>query len=256
VLPHIVWACLDPDYYSKDRQKLLDAFLRAKGVPKLQKIMEDEDNIYDCAQSAHEILQMHKTFSREWIRKHYKYLTPYITSACTMLIEKCKNAIPYQKIMNKYSPLVVARIIWRNQRLRTLMLDALYWQITNLENTKGGRNPSYKQMSSTTSSYTQAYYAFYRQPQGFSWGSIDVNQQEPYCLMTPLVIDWYKIIGQLPEIHKQYTRMWNEKKMEHYYAMQQQAAARVSEDMQLQLAKNKPTIVDGMKWNVINPLTP
>lgn len=242
VLPHIVWACLDPDYYSKDRQLLLKAFLTAKAAGAAKMVYDDPQN-FGSALTAHELLRIHKTFTREWVRKHYKYLTPYITSACIMLMEKCKNALPRALITSRFKPLDIARIIWRNKKLQTIMLDALYWQITNLENTKGGRNPSYKQMSSTTSSYTQSYYSFYRALQAFKWSSLELPDEEYERLMHPLVIDWYGVIGQLPEIHKHYTRMWTEKQQEHFFAM----------NAAMQENTKATTVVDGMQWNVINP---
>lgn len=42
---------------------------------------------------AHELVRQHKVFTKEWVRQHYKTLTPLVFSAAETFMQKCKNVI-------------------------------------------------------------------------------------------------------------------------------------------------------------------
>lgn len=199
-----VWDCLDPDFNPADRDGLLQSFLKSQtdGFLGLLQIHED----HDVRDVAFEVMRRHKTFCQEWVKRHYKNITPMIASAAENLAMKCVNVLPmgYRKL----PAIVIARILWRSPITCTLFAESLYWHINSIEQTRGGRNPSYKQMSTVSNHNAQSYYKLLRSIEGqfrmFVRDSQFPIDQEIEIMFHVLSIDWYDIAGQLPEIHKHF----------------------------------------------------
>lgn len=212
---HTVWQCLDPDFDPLDRNPLLITFLKARIEGYLAKIQADHVNVGDKKVASH-MLQQHKIFTSEWVKKNYKSLTPLVESASVMLIQKCLNVIPLP--LSQLPPAIIARILRRYEPISASFAEGVFWQMQELDNIKPGRNPSYKQLTHTSNAFAQAYYGLVRELKAMTWSietpeNSDANDLTK-LLLHPVCIDWYDIAGKLPMIHKQYKMKMKQREMQ------------------------------------------
>lgn len=195
VSQNMVWACLDPDYNPLDRIPLYKEILTHRISHKLT--MPTKRNI-ELA------LLEHKRFCKTWVWKHFRNLTPMVSSAAMVLVRKCMQVIPRE--YHHIGAMGLARILWRNERTSSLFHECVYHQICSNDTTKNGRNPSYKQMNSISNLYAQSYYQLIRELRKIPWrqvSSLDPASWKSYTFH-PDIIDWYDIVRQFPEIHQHF----------------------------------------------------
>lgn len=141
------------------------------------------------------------------MHKHYKNLTPTITSAAESLVSSFYDSF-ILGFRDKITLEMMTRIFMRDASLSPLFASCLNFHMSTLDQTRPWRNPTYKQMTVTSTASAQQYYALLR--------SIDAKrvsihktferlvEHEESRMFNPLVIDWYSIAGQLPQTHKHF----------------------------------------------------
>ena len=192
---NMVWACLDPEYNPIDRIPLMKELV----LHRISEILKKKGR-----RAIEASLMEHKRFCKTWVWRHFRNLTPMITSAASILVQKCMNAIPVR--YHSLGCLKIARILWRNERTSGLFHECVYHQICANDTTKNGRNPSYKQMNTISNMYAQSYYKLIRELKKLNWQqvtTVNPNVWESY-MFHPDVIDWYDIVRQFPEVHQQF----------------------------------------------------
>lgn len=204
------WACLQPDFDPSDRHSMLNLYIHSK----IQSTLVNVDlTTVDPPDVAHEMIRQYKTFNQEWAKLHYKNITPVITSHCETLVEKCIQAIPPR--LHWMPRIYLARTLWRCEDTRTPWQQALYWHITDTEQNRGGRNPSYKQMNNSLNHYAQSYYALIRSINQANW-DVMIPENNVVLQVTRIhTIDWHSIVGQLPYVHKKFQSMRSYNAMEY-----------------------------------------
>jgi len=204
------WACLQPDFDPSDRHSMLNLYIHSK----IQSTLVNVDlTTVDPPDVAHEMIRQYKTFNQEWAKLHYKNITPVITSHCETLVEKCIQAIPPR--LHWLPRIYLARTLWRCEDTRTPWQQALYWHITDSEQNRGGRNPSYKQMNNSLNHYAQSYYALIRSINQANWDVMIPADNVVRMVTRILTIDWHSIVGQLPYVHKKFQSMRSYNAMEY-----------------------------------------
>lgn len=201
-----VWACLDPDFVPSDRALMLSEFSKsfisdflgnAKGDP-------------DARSVATEQLQQHKAFAQEWVRKHYKTLTPTVTSPAEALVmdlyPQLKTRMPRE---GRLSPTQLARFFMRHPKFSPAFAQALQHYMQFLDNARGGRNPSYKQVTQTGTMRALQFKAFtehLERERTFMAGVYRENVNPGQILTNIYLVDWHHVVGKLPEVHRHYPR--------------------------------------------------
>lgn len=194
-----VWTCLNPDYDPLDYHIMFKEYVNWR----VRSYMVDygRDNTIDTEEVTNDMIREHSIYCREWVRQHYKNITPLVSSAAYLLVQKCMNKIPskYHVLGNE----TLARILWRNAKTACTFAECVYWQINTIEQSRGGRNPSYKQMSQVTNSYIQCYYKLIRFIGEINWNFF-AHENIDTIFFHYLCLDWYSIVGQLPMLHGKY----------------------------------------------------
>lgn len=201
------WDCLDPDYDPSDRDAVMSQFM-SKYLERFY-ARQDPGNVPGASKVAEEALHKHKAFCKAWVQKHYKTLTPVITAPAEALAsdfhENICSSIPANPTQVTTS-IELARIFMRHEALAPEFAQALHFYSGALEQGRGARNASYKQMRQTEAARISSYKRFgvflennwhtltrAVSPQGMSLGEL---------LLHPLRVDWYDILGQMPPIHR------------------------------------------------------
>lgn len=201
-----VWDCLDPDYDPSDREAVLNQFM-SKYLERFYTRL-DPGNTPGASKVAEEALHKHKAFCKAWTQKHYKTLTPAITSPAEALATDFLQNISASLIPAPVPPLsslLLARVFMRHETFAAEFAQALHFYSGSLEQGRGGRNASYKQMRQTESARITSYKRF----GGFletHWRTLtqairEITSDADHCLK-PLGVDWYDILGQMPPIHR------------------------------------------------------
>lgn len=201
-----VWSCQDPDFVPSDRALAMHQFLDAYTKPFLAGAAND----VDVRAVVTEQLQQHRAFSQEWVRKHYKCLTPAVTSpAESLVMEFYPQVSTRMSPPGLLSPAQLARYLMREPGMAAPFAHCLQYYMLSLENGRGGRNPSYKQMTSVSTFRAQSFKLFAQhfeskrpQMQKFYQDALDPHT----ALFHPYLIDWHSIVGKLPEVHRHYPR--------------------------------------------------
>lgn len=189
-----VWTCINPDYEPTDRLEILKTFLLHKQGRKGPK----------HAVSA--LIQEHKAFCKEWVQTHYKNITPIIQTAAVVTVRKCLGVIPQEYA--EMGVVRLARLLWRNDHTNNLFQECVYWQINSTDLTRNGRNPSYKQMNTISHTHVQYYYKLVNTLRALNWKKVFTidPQDDSDRDMNPDTIDWYDIVGQIPDIHHKFPK--------------------------------------------------
>jgi hypothetical protein len=199
------WDCLDPDYDPSDRQAVLDQFMD-KYLSRFYSGIDPEsgppaDLVSD------EALHKHKAFCQAWAKKHYKTLTPAVTAPAEALASEFFPYIePWFHPAARLTPAELARVLMRHEATSTEFASCLHYYGTSLEQARGGRNASYKQMSTVA-----AYRAASHKRFGDLLGAKMVQLQALFRhfgdsvhnrRFDQLLVDWHAILGQMPHVHR------------------------------------------------------
>lgn len=104
-------------------------------------------------------------------------------------------------------PAQLARVLMRHPELSPAFATCLQYYITTLDQTRGNRNPSYKQMTSAVTQRNQSFRRFTEELLGRMPTLIQLSSElaslHQYHFH-PYVVDWHSIAGQLPEVHRHF----------------------------------------------------
>jgi hypothetical protein len=202
------WDCLDPDYDPSDRDVVMNQFM-AKYLERFY-TRQNTGNTPGAAKVAEEALQKHKAFCKAWVQKHYKTLTPVITSPAEALASDfhatiCSALTPAPDRLP--TTMELARVFMRDEGVASEFAQALHFYSGALEQGRGARNASYKQMRQTEAARIASYKRF----GGFletNWRTLGDAIREggslPGRYLHALTVDWYDILGQMPPIHRHF----------------------------------------------------
>ena len=204
VASQVCWDCLDPDYDPSDRPAVMHQFV-AKYLSKFYDGIDPESGP-STEDVSDEVLHKHKAFCQSWARKHYKTLTPAVTAPAEALASEF-----YPFLQGRFHPNAqlscteLARVFMRHPDTAAEFASSLHYYGSSLEQARGGRNASYKQMSTVT-----AYRAASHKRLGDLLGrkmpelaQLFLDLANPHNRrFHPLIIDWHAILGQLPQVHK------------------------------------------------------
>ena len=148
--------------------------------------------------------------AQEWVHKHYKNLTPLITSAAEALVSDFYQSVkPRMSTDWCLSIRQYARLLMRHPELAQYFAVCLQFHMTSLDQTRPGRNASYKVMNTATIARFQSFKRFSSELerrngelQGF-YRTINSIRNFHFHEWT---VDWYAIAGQMPEVHRYFER--------------------------------------------------
>ena len=205
VAAQVCWECIDPDYDPSDRPAVRDQFL-TKYLDRFYQGQDPEDGP-SAEDVTEEAMQKHKAFCQAWAKKHYRTLTPAVTAPAEALAsEFYKYLEDRMPSANRPSRMELARILMRHPDTATDFATCLHFYSTGLEQARGGRNASYKQMSAVSSARATSYkrmgdllgakmpvLSAYFQTLG------DDTHNRTF---DKYIVDWYAILGQMPQVHR------------------------------------------------------
>jgi hypothetical protein len=98
-----VWSCQDPDFNPLDRTPLLNMFLGgySDGFYTHATWVEHDDP----SEVAKEALEQHKKFAMEWVKKHYKTISPVLMANAEMIMQDIWGILkgsPISQLTHKY----------------------------------------------------------------------------------------------------------------------------------------------------------
>lgn len=205
VAASVVWDCLDPDYDPSDRKAVMDQFM-AKYLSRFYARADAGSNEPDAQSLSEEALHKHKTFCQAWTKKHYRCLTPAVTAPAEALAgEFHDDLVGGSARQSRLTRLELSRVLMRHPSIAPEFASCLHYFMTNLEQSRGGRNASYKQMSAVNSSKAWSYQRLGNLlgEHGAALAAIFRSlSDEGRTRFDPYVIDWYAILGQMPQVHR------------------------------------------------------
>ncbi len=99
----------------------------------------------------------------------------------------------------------LARVFMRHPDIAPEFASCLHYYSTNLEQTRGGRNASYKQMSviaaSRASSYARLGNMLAEKGHILNETFSQLANDHAFFL-DPYIVDWYGVLGQMPYVHR------------------------------------------------------
>lgn len=199
------WDCIDPDYDPTDRPILRDQFV-AKYLARFYDDNEPSDFGPRAEDVADEAMDKHRALCQAWAKKHYRTLTPFVTGPAEALAsEFYKYLEQYFPPNDKLTRVELARVLMRHPDTATEFAICLHSYSSALEQTRGGRNASYKAMSLNSAAKVASYKRLgdllgervHTLGQFFS-SLADQHER----LFHPYVVDWYAILGQMPQVHR------------------------------------------------------
>lgn len=205
VSSQVCWDCLDPDYDPSDRESVMDQFM-GKYLGRFYDGV-DPHGAVPTSELVDEAVHKHKQFCQAWVKKHYKTLTPAVTAPAEALASEffpyIESWIPEGVNLTRAE---FARILMRMPDIAPDFASCLHFYGTSLEQARGGRNASYKQMSVVST---------YRALSHKRFGDLLANKatllrskfQELASSLHDrhfgiFVIDWHTILGQMPQVHR------------------------------------------------------
>ena len=203
----VVWNCLDPDYDASDREAVMSQFMQ-KYLERFYAQFEPA-NVPDIESVAAEALHKHKVFCQTWVQKHYRTLTPVVTAPAEALAADFYSHVErFMDPERKLTRMELARILMRHPMFSTDFATALYYYSGSLEQSRGGRNATYKQMSQTNSAKINSYRRLSSLLDD-KWVELskvigEITKDPSAYYMHPLTVDWYDILGQTPPVHRHF----------------------------------------------------
>lgn len=204
-----VWACMDPDFNPADRAGALERFAAAYTASFYRSVSWQDQQ--DPRAVAIEALQEHKAFCQEWVHKHYRTLTPIITSAAEALVADFYDSTRVWMPAKPWTLSItqLARLLMRHEELSQHFAVCLQTYMTSMDQARPGRNASYKAMNTAAVTRFQSFKRFVAEIQRRSLEVSRVCNElgnlKNFCFHKYLV-DWHGIAGQLPETHRFFPR--------------------------------------------------
>jgi hypothetical protein len=201
----VVWDCIDPDYDASDREQVMSQFM-SKYLERFYTRMDTGNNPRIEDMSA-EALHKHKVFCKAWTEKHYRTLTPSVTSTAeTLAAEFYPHLEGYmQPQQYKLSRMELARLLMRHPEFATEFANALHFFNASMEQSRGGRNANYKQINMTAAARVTSYKRLGNLLEEKGALLAEILQtlcQESSFYLDPWTVDWYNILGQMPTVHR------------------------------------------------------
>jgi hypothetical protein len=194
-----VWECLNDQYDPHDRNPLLRMYIKSR----IKKLFQTFPPNGDIRRLCDDAIHKYRVFTQRWVIHNYKYITPLITSAAIVFIRHCINAIPSK--YHVFSHEILARVLWRNELSRADFAEALFWHMGSIDQSRNGRNPSYKQMNIISNTHVQSYYKLLRTLKNLEWDKIfPLHDDIVITVLDIPCFDWYDMAGQIPIIHAKY----------------------------------------------------
>ena len=205
VAAQVCWDCQDPDYDPSDRPAVMDQFM-GKYMDRFYAGIDPEYGP-PTGQVADEALHKHRAFCQAWARKHYKTLTPAVLGPAEALASEFYPYIEQRFHQDaRLTRAELARLLMRHEDTAAEFASCLHFYGTSLEQARGGRNASYKQMSVVTAYRAMSHKRFgdllaLKLPvltEAFQ--RLGRGTHDRY--FDPLVVDWHAILGQMPQTHR------------------------------------------------------
>ena len=155
---------------------------------------------------ADEALHKHKAFCQSWARKHYKALTPSVTAPAEALASEFYPFVESRFHADaRLTHMELARVLMRHPETAAEFASSLHYYGTSLEQARGGRNASYKQMTAVNT-YRAISHKRLGDLLGAKMGELTAVFQalaDPHDrAFHPLIVDWHAILGQMPQVHR------------------------------------------------------
>ena len=206
-----VWTCLNPDFVPTDRTLLLDQYIKeySHNFLKLAKWQEGREP----HEVSLELIKHHKEFCTAWVQKHYRNLSPLVTSAANAVISDIYHDMAI-RIHHLPAPYLI-RWLSRHPLFSQEFAMVVHAYMADMDQIRGNRNPSYKQMTRVSSGKIMAFrrFAGYMSSHATQWSNeitkllLEKRWEIPLnCLFHEHTIDWYTIAGQLPDTHASFPR--------------------------------------------------
>ena len=195
VRQNVVWDCLDPDYAEQDRASQMSQYSNQF----MQSAFEGADavNADGAAGVSAKTIYMHRLWEEEWGRQHRKGLTPYLLGPAEALVndffEKIKQLCPCKFDV---TPRKLTFLLLRDPRTSSEFSVCLRAYMTNLDQTRAGRNASYKVMNQNYLAGMTAYKRLGK----YLLKELDHVRKELAGVVDELdtrVVDWYAIAAQM-----------------------------------------------------------
>jgi len=159
---------------------------------------------------ADEVMHKHKAFCLAWAKKHYKTLTPAVTAPAEALATEfypfIESWFSQKKSQKKLTTAELARVFMRFEPVASEFATCLHFYGTSLEQARGGRNASYKQMTTVNTYRAMSHKRF-----GDLLAAKMQQLQDHFAMLGenlhnrlfhPTIVDWYCILGQMPHTHR------------------------------------------------------
>ena len=204
----IMWDCIDPDYDPNDREAVINQFMGKYMDRFFSKL--DTGNTPSIESVSAEALHKHKVFCKAWTEKHYKTLTPVVTAPAEALASEFYPHLEHHMIPSwggaKLTRMDLTRLLMRHPEFCTDFASALHYYSGALEQSRGGRNASYKQINMMSAARVTSYKKLgevLEEKQDVlieALRTVTSKKEDYYC--HPWTVDWYHILGQTPPVHK------------------------------------------------------
>lgn len=205
VASSVVWDCLDPNFNPGDRQAVMDVFMGKyfqrfyKGVTLMSKPPPRD--------SLAEGVRRHKAFCKEWARQHHRTLTPYVTAPAEVLTLSFYPNMTGNRTADGalLSCPEMARLFMRYDATCVEFASCLQYFVATIDQSRGTRNSSYKQMNTVTLARNQEMRSFgatlSRALTGLRAVFEAIRDDPEQLYFSEYTVDWYDILGQIPDAH-------------------------------------------------------
>ena len=201
----VVWDCRDPDYNPADRQPVLQQFM-AKYMDRFYGQM-GLGSTPPVVSSMDEAVRRHKAFCKEWARQHLRSLTPFVTGPAEVLTNMFYQSLAANR--GEQGPVAtcqeVARLFARHERTTVEFASCLQFFTANLEQSRGNRNASYKQMNQVAMARNHELRVFGAALSRAMPSLVPVFEELRGGTgreLSAYTIDWPDILGQIPLTHR------------------------------------------------------
>ena len=200
-----VWNCIDPEYDVSDRSAVLAQFVKLYMEKFYSNVQPHGPGVVEDV--VYEALNMHEEFCKGWVSRHHRTLSAEVTAASEALVgmffDHMKPAFPANVNFTRSH---FSRYLRRTTEFSGEFAHCLYHYMTNLEQMRGNRNPSYRAMQNekTTSIVATKTLAQMFQSK-FAIIRNDLQAKTANDLLFhPWFIDWHYIAAQMPAHHKEF----------------------------------------------------
>jgi len=202
----VCWDCRDPDFNPADRQPVLQQFM-GKYMDRFYAQM-GLGSTPPVEASMDEGVRRHREFCKEWARQHLRSLTPFVTG-------------PAEVLTNMFYPNLscnrdgrgglatcpeVARLFARHAMTTVEFASCLQFFTANLEQSRGNRNASYKQMNQVAGARNHELRLFgaalARAMSTLMPVFEDIRTSLNGRYLCVYTLDWPDVLAQIPTSHR------------------------------------------------------